>query len=264
MNKKIIYIAGAGRSGSTILDVTLGNMNDCFSLGELIFFVENGILNDESCSCGSKVKDCSFWSKIYDKWNRKRILNNEVFVKTQYDLLRNKRFLINIFTKPKFYNEYIHDLKVLYESIFDSIDENIVIDSSKNGNYIKALKKTGIELEVVHLKRRFLDRYNSTKKILKRNSAEGIERDINPMSFRYSLLTWIFDNFTVFFHSLGIIRTVVYYHDFINDLNKELSKIIYLNKNDNNKLRKRGQFHAKHLVAGSRIRMADNIYVKER
>jgi len=261
-DRKIIYIGGAGRSGSTILDITLGNMDDCFSLGELIFFVENGIIGDEYCSCGSKVKDCLLWSKIFDKWNSKRILNNEIFVKTQYDLLRNKRFLINIFSKPKFYGEYLHDLQVLYESIFDTSNKNILIDSSKNGNYIKILKKIGFELEIIHLKRFFFDRYKSTKKTLKVNPAKGIEREINPMSFRYSLLTWIFDNFTVFFHSLGLKRTVVYYHDFINDVNKEFSRIINLKENNINKLKKRGPFQAKHLVAGSRVRMENEIYIK--
>ena len=127
-----MFIAGAGRCGSTLLDITLGNMLDCFSLGELNFFVEKGILKNKYFSCGSKVLDCSFWGTIIFKWNRERKLSKELFVDVQYYLIRNKRFLINLLTKPSYYEDYIHDVKKLYDVIFKVPGNNILIDSSKN------------------------------------------------------------------------------------------------------------------------------------
>jgi len=35
---KVLYIAGWGRSGSTILDNVLGQLDGCFSTGELNYF----------------------------------------------------------------------------------------------------------------------------------------------------------------------------------------------------------------------------------
>lgn len=264
MNKKVLYIAGAGRSGSTLLDITLGNMHDCFSLGELNFFVENGILNNEYCSCGSRVLDCSFWGIIVFKWNKERRLPNELFVDVQYKLLRNKRFFINLFTKPSYYEDYIHDVKKLYDVIFKESGNNILIDSSKNGNYIKILKKINQEVEVVHLKRKFSSRNKSTRKHLKLNPSQGIEKEIKPMSFYYSFLTWFSDNFTVWFHSAGRKKTRVYYHDFILNPTRVISQIIDIKDNEKELLKNRGPLLADHLVAGSRFRMHNKLFINKK
>ena len=261
MNKKVIYIAGAGRSGSTLLDITLGNMDDCFSLGELIFFVENGILKNEYCSCGSKVLDCSFWRTIVFKWNNERRLSNKLFVDVQYKLLRNKRFLINLFTKPSYYEDYIHDLKKLYDIIFKESAHNILIDSSKNGNYIKILKKMNYEVEVVHLKKRFSSHYKSTRKHLKFNPSKGIEKEIKPISFYYSCLIWFSDNFTVWLHSFGMKKTRVYYHDFILNPVNVISDIMDIKDNKKELLKNGGPLFANHLVTGSRFRMNNKLFI---
>ena len=264
LNKKIIFIAGAGRSGSTLLDITLGNMGDCFSLGELNFFVENGILKNEYCSCGNRVIDCSFWGAIIFKWSRERKLSNEMFVDVQYKLIRNKRFFINLLTKPPYYDDYIHDIKKLYDIIFKESGHNTLIDSSKNGNYIKILKKISQKVEVVHLKRSFSGRYKSTQKHLKFNPSQGIEKEIKPMSFYYSFLTWYCDNFTVWFHSFGIKKTKVYYHDFITNPISVISEILDIKNNEKELLKNRGPLFADHLVAGSRFRMNNKLFINKK
>ena len=44
---KILYIVGAGRSGSTILDIALGNSPEICSSGELVHLPERGWLDDQ-------------------------------------------------------------------------------------------------------------------------------------------------------------------------------------------------------------------------
>ncbi len=83
---KVLYITGAGRSGSTILDIVLGNHPDIESTGELSNLVRNGWIGGESlkgierkrvrvpiCTCGRRtdipdVEDaaeaCPFWSSV--------------------------------------------------------------------------------------------------------------------------------------------------------------------------------------------------------
>ena len=59
-NKKIIYIMGAGRSGTTLLDIVLGNQNTMFSCGEINrFAIRNG--NPPLVKDQIKLK---FWRKI--------------------------------------------------------------------------------------------------------------------------------------------------------------------------------------------------------
>lgn len=59
----LAYIAGSGRSGSTILDMMLGAHSNAFSTGqlaELRAFVDTG----DHCTCGEPVATCAFWSDV--------------------------------------------------------------------------------------------------------------------------------------------------------------------------------------------------------
>ena len=63
---KVIYISGIGRSGSTLLDIILSTSEKVFSVGEI--FKYNQMLRENiKCSCGKKVKDCSFWKDFDGK-----------------------------------------------------------------------------------------------------------------------------------------------------------------------------------------------------
>jgi hypothetical protein len=59
---KVLYIAGSGRSGSTILDNTLGQIDGFFSVGELRYIWERGLIEDRLCGCGERVHQCPFWA----------------------------------------------------------------------------------------------------------------------------------------------------------------------------------------------------------
>lgn len=60
---QIIYIAGSGHSGSTLLDLLLGSHSKIVSLGELgqlsRFFRDN-----EPCTCGASIRQCDFWISV--------------------------------------------------------------------------------------------------------------------------------------------------------------------------------------------------------
>lgn len=57
------YIMGRGHSGSTILDVLLGNNSEIESVGEILSGVGRFDPN-KKCSCGATVSDCSFWRAV--------------------------------------------------------------------------------------------------------------------------------------------------------------------------------------------------------
>ncbi len=67
MSKKkinLIYIASNGRSGSTLLDLLLGGLMECWTLGE--FQILPWEIKDhlQSCGCGKQVEECLFWQPI--------------------------------------------------------------------------------------------------------------------------------------------------------------------------------------------------------
>jgi len=51
---KVIYIAGWGRSGSTLIDGILGHTPGLVSVGEIKFIWERGFIENRRCSCGER------------------------------------------------------------------------------------------------------------------------------------------------------------------------------------------------------------------
>ena len=56
----VIYLLGAGRSGTTLLATLLNNHNDIETLGEMHQFFEF-LEDDKDCSCGKSLKTCNEW-----------------------------------------------------------------------------------------------------------------------------------------------------------------------------------------------------------
>lgn len=69
-NRRLIFITSLERSGSTILDITLGRHPQLVSFGEVARVLmphdDNGIdsVIKRPCSCGKIVENCPFWGKI--------------------------------------------------------------------------------------------------------------------------------------------------------------------------------------------------------
>jgi hypothetical protein len=68
---KVVYILGSSRSGSTILDATLGTAASTLSTGELghIFwaFDPSEAPSVRVCSCGLPATECPVWSKVWSE-----------------------------------------------------------------------------------------------------------------------------------------------------------------------------------------------------
>ena len=80
---KVLYIMGAGRSGSTLLDMVLGSHPDVRGAGELTNAARNGWLKNEDCSCGRPVNDCPFWTEVLQLWTHRGFGDLERYVSLQ-------------------------------------------------------------------------------------------------------------------------------------------------------------------------------------
>lgn len=56
---------GWTRSGSTILDNVLGELDGWVSAGELHYIWERGLLEDRLCGCGRPLRECPFWADVW-------------------------------------------------------------------------------------------------------------------------------------------------------------------------------------------------------
>src|SRR5688500_1444385 len=61
---KILYIASDSRSGSTLLDLMLGQADEIFSVGELRHVWERSYLKNELCGCTRPCGECACWAAV--------------------------------------------------------------------------------------------------------------------------------------------------------------------------------------------------------
>lgn len=121
LKKKIIYIAGVGHSGSTILDMSLSCAENVIGLGEVKTLLDAKTIESHLksyCSCGKPASDCEFWKDFKDEYNGSLSINEN------YDgliHLFNKKFgeqvaILDSSKNSYSYLSYLdkkHDLKVI-------------------------------------------------------------------------------------------------------------------------------------------------------
>lgn len=64
--RQIVFIAGSGHSGSTLLDMCLGGHPDIAALGEtgFLYFYAHNMSSRDFCTCGETIEACPFWTKV--------------------------------------------------------------------------------------------------------------------------------------------------------------------------------------------------------
>lgn len=65
---KVLFIVGKGRSGSTLLDIALGELKGFFSMGEVFgawVWKHKPTVLEHSCGCGLNVGNCPVWSQVF-------------------------------------------------------------------------------------------------------------------------------------------------------------------------------------------------------
>ncbi|MFQ5786423.1 MAG: sulfotransferase [Thermodesulfobacteriota bacterium] len=157
---KVLYIGGYTRSGSTLLDQLLGQIDGMFSVGELRHIWNNSFENNHLCGCGKPFRECEFWNEVineafggFERLDIARIKS----LKHNADRMRYMPYLMYA-NKPTFYKKrfdaYAKILGELYKAIHKVSDCEIILDSSKDpshGFILNAMSE--IDLYCIHLVR---------------------------------------------------------------------------------------------------------------
>lgn len=174
---QVIYIAGGGHSGSTLLDMIIGTSPKVFGLGEVLFYNSyNYKLSDpklynvhkRKCSCNSEFEKCSFWNKV------NKIAPRKLNVGKEYSVVDTLKTIWNIICPwQKFrFSLKTGDDKIFFDSVYKSINNQEVqylLDSSKDPRRLLQIEQ-GIgkkSLKVIFLVRDirgYINSYNNPKK----------------------------------------------------------------------------------------------------
>lgn len=153
---EIVYIAGWGHSGTTLLDLALGTLPGFTSCGEIHGVWQSGILDRQPCSCGEQVEDCERWSPILEhvigpvpSWPdaaRHIIRLQKYAFSERYTLGRT------LHDGRRGVAEYKEISEGIYRGIVEATGCRTIVDSSKLPTYAPMLDAMdGIALSYVHI-----------------------------------------------------------------------------------------------------------------
>jgi Sulfotransferase family len=157
---KVLYIAGFGRSGSTVLGSVLGEIEGFFHGGELNFIWEHNLIKNRLCGCGEPFKKCEVWGAVFERafGGMDRVDAREM-VRLQSSGTRTRHVPLMLSpwgrrTLALRLGKYTARLERLYRGVQESTESRVIVDSSKMPSYGYVLGMSpDIDLYVVHLVR---------------------------------------------------------------------------------------------------------------
>ena len=263
MKKKlIIYIAGYGRSGSTVLNYKLSKYLSALSIGEIANVNREYYLDVNSkCSCKKKYNSCKLIKSFIYKNKKKNI---EIWYKKimpQTDYLIRYFFYLYVKKIKKIRNVHLNKLEEIKKE-FDIIDKfypnAIIIDSSKStlltSNRPYILKKLGYEVVIIHIVKSFYLTFKSVKKGSDSFLKKRIKKEKSFRLLRF-FISYFFSNIRALllarnFHYIFIKNNDLLTRDsfVLERISKFVSKIVL------NKKIKFKKTNERHLIGGNRLK----------
>lgn len=161
--RTLLYLAGWGRSGSTLLTNLLGQAPGHFAAGELIYFFRRGVLEDRHCGCGDRFSACPHWTAVARRaWGEaaadlRPLAERMLELEAGSARTRHLRRLVRpdgAAWAESAAPGYLAELENLYGALFDHTGAAVVVDASKHPAYgFIASRMAGLETRFVHLVR---------------------------------------------------------------------------------------------------------------
>lgn len=146
----VVFIAGVGKSGSTLLSKVLGQAPGFTDVGELIN-LSTQASRDGKCACGAVFSECPFWEQVI----RESIGDIQKLDKKKWNRLRARYApLLLLPGVRRRLSDYFSDLAKIYKAVVQVSGNGVVVDSSKSvfhGFLLEFLPE--VELYFVHLVR---------------------------------------------------------------------------------------------------------------
>lgn len=157
---KVLYVAGFGRSGSTILANSLGQIDGFFSGGEMNFIWKHALVEDRLCGCGRHSRRCPVWNAVFDEaFGGMDNVDAKEIMRLQNSGARTRHIPQMLTGKGRKTLEgrmgkFLSSSARLYEAVKSATGSRVIIDSSKEPAYGRAISMIPeIDLRVLHLVR---------------------------------------------------------------------------------------------------------------
>jgi hypothetical protein len=160
----VVFLAGAGRSGSTLLGDAVAQMPGCVHVGELRFLLEDVSWHDRTCGCGRALGDCSLWRNVRCAafGGESSDIDLEKIARFSRSALRYRPRALLGLSRQAYSAEpidpsaalYAAALRQLYLAVARSTGSEVIIDSSKIAMHVYlGARFAGVRSHVIHLVR---------------------------------------------------------------------------------------------------------------
>jgi hypothetical protein len=191
---RVLYIAGTGRSGSTLLANTLGQVKGVFNAGEIRYIWQRGMLENRLCGCGRHFVDCPLWREVLHEAIGPGTPDAQSMSRLQ-SMLTRVRHLPSLALRRDLrgsadFDRYRSVVSRLYRAIQHAAGSEVIVDSSKLPSYGRLLGlMPEIDLYVIQLVRDPRSAATSWAR-LKEQPDRGVAGVMERMSPLRSALLW--------------------------------------------------------------------------
>ncbi len=252
METNIIYLMGAGRSGTTALATFLGNNKNITTVGEMHQFFEH-LAKNKKCSCSQNLDTCEFWSEII-KELPSEFINKPDKLEKFCEKFEYHTAIVK-YSMKKFNSTELNRYISINESIFKTIKEKkntkYILDSAKYiGRYLGLQKSKDLNIKTIYVIRDIRGVISSFSK--------SVQSPRKPLS---TIVYWLIVN------SVGefLYRTSprgsmikVTYENLIDHPIKEferLEKFLEIDLSDiKDKIKNNNSFLMPHIIGGNRMK----------
>lgn len=271
---RVVYIAGVGRSGSTVLDSVLGNHPLIQSVGELSRLSNDAWIQNFYCSCGKRSDECPFWSAVRQSWCN---MNGEMTVQEYNEIQNNIETLHQLpflfgerWKNTPMFQVYAEQTLQILKAIQLVSNCAVIVDSSKGVERAFALSLIpGVDLRVIQLVRDPRGVVWSHKKAFAKDLENGLPREIHPQPAWRAALYWCRMNVLADWlrRRVGPENSMLLrYEDFMLDTRPVLKKIgnfIGMDlENVQHTIDEGKKLYFDHTIAGNRVRMKGELKLK--
>jgi len=275
----VVYIAGYGRSGSTVLDLILGASDSIAAVGELFMFFRPS--ETRNCSCGSPVAECPFWSEVRRVYQARHLVDSRLYVPGNKGD-RGFRFrqkiegmFVPLWPSPEVRDEYVRHERALLAALEHVSGRHMIVDSSKTAVEVAwrptaLMQYCGAKVKLIHLVR---DGRAVMWSVMRGCNRKLEQRDADPrLSFPRlrSVLGWTLANLAAWQQGRQLPKEnvlAVSYEDLARDPAAELTRIGQFLELDLSpviaRIEAREPLAAGHSISGNRLRHTGLVEIRE-
>jgi Sulfotransferase family len=176
----VIYVGGAGRSGSTVLALLLAQLPGFVAVGGVTNLWERGLQQNYRCGCGASFRSCPFWEQVgkeaFGGWH---MVDPSHVLRMQSSAVRYRHWPAYLVPSVRHRilvdaPEYADHTRRVYAAIAGVAGASTVVDNSHDISPALLLGQTpGVRAHIVHLVRDSRGVAFSLAKYVARTEATG-------------------------------------------------------------------------------------------